>query len=152
MDNNTLILVLGVGVILLIGFAVWRSNKMQFKGKAGQIEAEMNTEAKPEPARAQSATAPAKQPGAHLEAGSIDNSKVVNADPSQQKGSASVKVNGAISGSTVINTTGDVNIGQIVGAQAQTQQGATASTRRTVSLPPESTLVGNDFNVKMPSS
>jgi hypothetical protein len=132
MDNNTLILVLGVGVILLIGFAVWRSNKMQFKGKAGQIEAEMNTEAKPEPANA-----PAKQAGAQLEAGSIDNSTVVTADPSQQHGSATTKVGGAISGSTVITTTGHVNIGQIVGAAAQPQQGATTPNRRTVGLPPD---------------
>ena len=137
MDNNTLILVLGVGVILLIGFAVWRSNKMQFKGKAGQIEAEMNTEAKPEPARAQPASAPAKQAGAQLEAESIDNSTVVTADPSKQHGSATMKVGGAISGSTVITTTGHVNIGQIVGAAAQPQQGATTPNRRTVTLPPD---------------
>ena len=128
-DATTLaIIILGIGALLLLLVTVFRKSKVTAKGALGNI---FKGEFSAEDEQKQNATTPtqpqAQAPpatGATLHTKQIKDANVLNADQSQG-GTAAMNVDGAITGSTVINVTGSVgNIGGVFGHAPQPPAGA----------------------------
>jgi hypothetical protein len=124
------IVIVGVAAVILAIVALALKGKVNVKGKIGHlVEGELQAEEKTPPQATNQSPA-----GAHVAAGAIKDSKVINADQKPGQGSATTKVDGDISNSTVINVTGDLNIGAALGAASQ-QAGAAEAAQATAQDP-----------------
>ncbi|NJM58894.1 MAG: hypothetical protein HC857_17865 [Synechococcales cyanobacterium RU_4_20] len=102
-------LIVALSLILLIAWIVRRNNKLSGKLKVKDlVEAELNTER-----TLPNTPTPASGAGATLNAKTIQDAQVINADQTPA-GQAALNAD-TISGSTVVNATGPVNIGSILG-------------------------------------